>query len=420
MIGTPKKTFANSNALLYRALILIGLLVAFLTGGFFFMGVSFRAYEQSIASPNSPFNFGFCPQQSSSVMVQADGRSAMPASTTTAGVSTAGAGSTGKVTIKVKVSGPGIAKKSMDPICTNTCNKSKNGVCDDGREAGQHNNPGQNFMFVFCDLGTDCNDCGPWQPDVPVTWGQGGEGPIAVLIKKGVEVRVKNTTTPTPYRFAYTDPAHDVDVSAGMDGNGMFETVLTKNRCIQDKGKRSLFVDVGANFGWYSALASSMGCRVDAFEPVPHFRAFLEVDAFEPVPHFRAFLEYNLHVNNFSPLVTVHACVISNETGKDMEMKVPKQVRYANGMAYSSANGYHMHACCYRQEAGKDMAMQVPKGALCFGMVAVGSSPFSLFGIAPMVTDTAVSPNEKLARNGDESAQQGAIAIGYGSVGKVP
>jgi hypothetical protein len=37
-----------------------------------------------------------------------------------------------------------------------------------------------------------------------------------------------------------------------------------------------LLLDVGSNFGWFSLLAASFGCRAVAWEPVPRFRAFLE------------------------------------------------------------------------------------------------------------------------------------------------
>jgi hypothetical protein len=31
--------------------------------------------------------------------------------------------------------------------------------------------------------------------------------------------------------------------------------------CIKPDGTRRLFLDVGANFGWYSVYAASLGCR---------------------------------------------------------------------------------------------------------------------------------------------------------------
>jgi hypothetical protein len=74
-----------------------------------------------------------------------------------------------------------------------------------------------------------------------------------------------------------------------------------KDKCIKPDGSRALVVDVGGNFGWYSLFAASLGCRVIAWEPVPHFRDF--------------FL-YGVALNNFTHLIQVqhsleHALKIS-------------------------------------------------------------------------------------------------------------
>ena len=45
--------------------------------------------------------------------------------------------------------------------------------------------------------------------------------------------------------------------------------------------------------------------------------------AFEPVPHFRAFLEYNVHVNNLQHLVEVRPNIVSAVAGEIMTMVVP-------------------------------------------------------------------------------------------------
>lgn len=63
-----------------------------------------------------------------------------------------------------------------------------------------------------------------------------------------------------------------------------------KGQCVRGDGSRGLVVDVGGNFGWYSLFAAAMGCRVVAWEPVPHFRDF--------------FL-YGVALNNFQHLVQV-------------------------------------------------------------------------------------------------------------------
>ena len=44
---------------------------------------------------------------------------------------------------------------------------------------------------------------------------------------------------------------------------------------------------------------------------------------FEPVPHFRAFLEYNIHVNNLQHLVEVQTDIVSHSHNQPMTMVVP-------------------------------------------------------------------------------------------------
>ena len=36
---------------------------------------------------------------------------------------------------------------------------------------------------------------------------------------------------------------------------------IFEGRCIKPDGSRSLFVDVGGNFGWFTVFAGLMGCR---------------------------------------------------------------------------------------------------------------------------------------------------------------
>lgn len=36
---------------------------------------------------------------------------------------------------------------------------------------------------------------------------------------------------------------------------------IFEGRCIRPDGSRSLFVDVGGNFGWFTVFAGLMGCR---------------------------------------------------------------------------------------------------------------------------------------------------------------
>ena len=60
-------------------------------------------------------------------------------------------------------------------------------------------------------------------------------------------------------------------------------------------------LDVGANFGWYSLLSLSLGCRVDAFEPVSSYRDVIRL-AVHLNPGFAARLRL---------FANVDACVVS-------------------------------------------------------------------------------------------------------------
>jgi len=49
------------------------------------------------------------------------------------------------------------ALASAQVLCTNTCAYANDGECDDG---------GTNSLYDLCELGSDCNDCGPRTPAV--------------------------------------------------------------------------------------------------------------------------------------------------------------------------------------------------------------------------------------------------------------
>ncbi|GAX85607.1 hypothetical protein CEUSTIGMA_g13022.t1 [Chlamydomonas eustigma] len=210
--------------------------------------------------------------------------------------------------------------------CKNTCPFANNGVCDEGRRSNS-TGPGIlriSYKLVTCDLGTDCADCGAWKSSEEPTWlKEGGkEGPIALLNNRQIEIRVKsaNVAMPgvLPFAFAYTDPKKDVDVSHHFETSGVVERGITKvfynifkGRCFRSDGRRALFVDVGGNFGWFSILAASMGCRVIVFEPVPQFRAFLE---------------YNVLLNGLQHLVDIVESVVSHKTGgPELKLVVPSK-----------------------------------------------------------------------------------------------
>ena len=83
-------------------------------------------------------------------------------------------------------------------------------------------------MQVFCDLGTDCSDCGPWAhlhrkgEEVPT--------PVAALSAMGIDVYSRQTKTLPSFIMPFTNPKHDVDVSGQMHVNGHIEIGLTQVR----------------------------------------------------------------------------------------------------------------------------------------------------------------------------------------------
>ncbi|KAG2484627.1 hypothetical protein HYH03_016581 [Edaphochlamys debaryana] len=205
-------------------------------------------------------------------------------------------------------------------ICTNTCNKAKNGICEEGRPA--KGKPAVTLMFMtYCDLGTDCDDCGPFATSAPaIEWEDPKVvGPIRFLQAKDVQVRVRQALVPPEvnFSFAYTDPAADFDVSYHMESSGVVERgisiityTLLKDRCIKKDGSRALVVDVGANFGWFAVMAARLGCRVIGYEPVPLFRSFFT---------------FSTHINDLTGLIDIRPKVVSHERNKTMQMVVPSK-----------------------------------------------------------------------------------------------
>eukprot|EP00955_Chlamydomonas_euryale_P103776 365522-Chlamydomonas_euryale.AAC.14 len=163
-----------------------------------------------------------------------------------------------------------------------------------------------------------CAHAHPPRPNARRLEPGGVPGPVARLREKEVEVRVKRSFSNPPFLFAYTNPAADFDVSNNYEHGGLVEGGITKlfyqifkDKCVPPAGGRpSLFVDVGSNFGWFSLLAASMGCRAVAFEPVPHFFAFLE---------------YSVHANGLAHRVDMRQTVVSAEPSRPVTMTVPNR-----------------------------------------------------------------------------------------------
>lgn len=81
---------------------------------------------------------------------------------------------------------------------------------------------------AFCDLGTDCSDCGSWTHLMPAA--AEVATPVADLAKSGIRVFTKWTRTLPSFLMAFTDPEQDVDVSGQMHVNGNIELGLTQVR----------------------------------------------------------------------------------------------------------------------------------------------------------------------------------------------
>lgn len=212
------------------------------------------------------------------------------------------------------------APAAVKSVCENTCaGFTNNGICDEGRpnaQATPESQPDSAAVFeVQCDLGTDCGDCGPWvhnNTDVSDSW-----RPISEIRQKKFEVYTRQSAHPTGYFMAFTDGQKDIDVSAHMWVNRVFEPMYTyawhtllSAGCRGPNGERRLVVDVGANFGYYSLLAASMGCRVVAWEPVPFFAAYFK---------------YGLLRNNLTHLVELRETIVSNSSGTELTIVVPNR-----------------------------------------------------------------------------------------------
>ncbi|EFN60043.1 hypothetical protein CHLNCDRAFT_133271 [Chlorella variabilis] len=210
--------------------------------------------------------------------------------------------------------------------CEDSCaGFTRNGVCNEGRATVQNawsrqrveQDPANAALEVLCDLGTDCGDCGPWlhtATDAALKW-----RPIKEIraASSNFSVFVRQTVTPRPFFIAYTDPQKDVDVSAYIHNHALFEHGFTwiwhnllKGECIDQEDQRRLVVDVGANFGYYSLLAASMGCRVVAWEPVPHFAAYFK---------------YALLRNNMTRAVELRDGIVSNSSGTPRTILAPQR-----------------------------------------------------------------------------------------------
>ncbi|KAK9785855.1 hypothetical protein WJX73_004640 [Symbiochloris irregularis] len=215
------------------------------------------------------------------------------------------------------------ARFSEQRVCDDSCpGHAKNNKCDDGRGAAL---PGGRAVRAWCDLGTDCSDCGPhtyilqkphgskahWKPERP--------RPVALLVERGIEVLVRNTSTVPQFLMPFTDPEKDVDVSGQLASWGGVELGMTQTwwsvlarggGCKKGTATPGLVLDIGANFGYYAMYSAAMGCRVIGWEPVPQFRAFME---------------YGIQLNGIERQVHVRPFVAASIPGETYRLTVPQR-----------------------------------------------------------------------------------------------
>ena len=213
--------------------------------------------------------------------------------------------------------------------CSNTCASARNGRCEDGSVLAS--TPMDTHVHeIFCDYGTDCEDCGrlprlpppaplgkamPAAPHLPPAYqqrlGTRATG-VALLRERKVKVQAAWTRTQPSFLMPFTDPSHDIDVSRSMASSlravEPLYNLYWHRLCADCCAKGGLMLDVGANFGYYSLLAARMGCRVVAWEPVPVFRAFVETAA---------------ALNNLTHRIHLRSAVVSDVPGVRINLTVP-------------------------------------------------------------------------------------------------
>lgn len=116
--------------------------------------------------------------------------------------------------------------------------------------------------------------------------------------------------------------ACDLQISASIIRNGIWEPSLTRF-IIDNLREGDVFVDVGANVGYFSLLASRT-VQADGF-----------VVAFEPQPKLAEFVRHSLEMNAYRPI----SCVRSIAIGEREEMGVLGHVANSSG-ASSLAQGF--------------------------------------------------------------------------------
>lgn len=151
-------------------------------------------------------------------------------------------------------------------------------------------------------MGPECR-CGAKKPPPPLPALDMGRPfrPLGDMMKDWIRGRLRalrgrrmarRAPVPTPLGFRFAGPRAMQD--------GRFEARETEIMRALLK-KADLFVNVGANFGYFVCLAQSMGVRAIAVEPVPQNLTLLRK---------------NLKANGFLETTTVHPCACGQTAGQ--------------------------------------------------------------------------------------------------------
>ena len=95
--------------------------------------------------------------------------------------------------------------------------------------------------------------------------------------------------------------------------------------------------------------ASDAAAQASSRESDGGVLAACRVIAWEPVPHFRAFLEYTVALNNFTALVEVRSLVVADKSGESYTLTVPQRGIW--GTASVNGGNIDRRASCMHSRA---------------------------------------------------------------------
>jgi len=160
------------------------------------------------------------------------------------------------------------------------------------------------------------------------------------VVGKGVPMfmtRRADFMAPLP-TFNYMFPVGQGD-HEGVRAHGVFEPFLSHHlksdlrQCCG--GGAGHVMDVGSGYGWYALLSASLGCRVDAYEPVPWSRSLLS---------------YNKDVINSNAVggrIRVHSEVLMSSSGRRETLVVPTPMSASAMPAAVTESSCGRGAQCY-------------------------------------------------------------------------